>query len=422
VLAAGAALALATILAAYLVMRVRAPDVPDGWPSFRGPSGDGRIAALEPVTKWSRTENVLWKVPVSGKGYSSPVVCDSRVFLTTSDPFTFQQRVLAYDRESGKLLFDTLVHKAEFMRSSPENSHASSTPACDKERVYAAFIGGGALWLSALDFAGRIAWQSNLGAFVSEHGYGSSLALHRSLVIALGDGVAKGFVAGVDRRTGKTVWRSERKASGWKGSYGSPVIARVAGRTQLLVVGLDRVSSYDPDTGELSWFVKGPAESTVASPAFSDDLVFGSGGDPKTEILAIRADGKGDVTGSHVAWRSRRGVSYVPSPVFHEGKLIVVNDEGIVNCFDAVSGKSLWQARLEGPVLASPVVAAGLVFATNDAGKTFVFKAASQFELVAENDVAKRVRASPAIDRGRLYLRTEDELFCIGRADAPLQP
>jgi outer membrane protein assembly factor BamB len=146
--------------------------------------------------------------------------------------------------------------------------------------------------------------------------------------------------------------------------------------------------------------------------------VFASGGDPKTEILAIRADGRGDVTRSHVVWRSSRGVAYVPSPVFHEGKLIVVSDEGVVNCFDAASGRSLWQGRVEGRVLASPLVAGGLVFVTNEAGKTFVLKPGERFELVAENEMMSGVRASPALDRGRLYIRTLDELFCIGKEAA----
>jgi outer membrane protein assembly factor BamB len=385
---------------------------PNTWASWRGPRADGTTDQAV-VTEWSPTRNVLWKAPVPGTGHSSPVVCGERVFITTSDPIAIEQRILGYERLTGKPLWNTVAHRGGFMRSSPDNSHASSTPACDDRLVYAAFINAGALWLTAVDFNGAIAWQSNVGPFGSEHGYASSVALFDSLVIVQADNLRRSFVAGIDRVSGRTTWRTDR-ATGIKASYGSPVIGRVAGRTQLMVVGQGTVSSYDPSTGALIWSAEGPAPATVSSPTFIDDLVFASGGDPLNEILAVRADGRGDVTRSHVIWRSTRGVAYVPTPVVYRDKLIVVSDSGIVSCFSARTGDNLWQKRLRGRVMSSPIVAGGHIFVTSDEGRTFVFDAGSSFELIAENDMGSGGRASLAVHQGRIYLRTADELFAIG--------
>ena len=384
------------------------------WATWRGPRGDGTTPQTV-VTEWSPTKNVLWKTAVPGTGYSTPVICGNRVFLTTSEPRAIEQRILAYDRTTGKRLWNTVAHRGGFMRSSPENSHASSTPACDDRFVYAAFINGGALSLTAVDLNGSIAWQSSVGPFVSEHGYASSVALYDSLVIVQGDNLRRSFVTGVDRATGKTMWRTNRP-TGLKASYGSPVIGRVAGRDQLLVEGQGTMSSYDPKTGALLWSADGPAEATVASPAFTDDLVFGSGGDPLREILAVRADGRGDVSRTHVVWRSNKGVAYVPSPVVSGDKLVVVSDSGVVTCYAARKGEVLWQKRLAGRVMASPIVAGGHVYVTNDAGRTFVFDAGSTFEAIAENDMGSGGHASLAVHGQRIYLRTAEALYAIGGA------
>jgi outer membrane protein assembly factor BamB len=414
---AAAATALVLALAAVLLLRGRGGAAPS-WPAWRGPRGDARGAATGVPTEWSPTRNVVWRAPVPGRGHSSPVVCGEDVFVTTADQEALQQRVAAFDRRTGRPSWSTLLHEGGFMRSSARGSHASSTPACDGRRVYAAMANGGSLWLSAVGLEGRVAWQSKVGPFYSEHGYGSSVALHENLVIVSADNPSKGFLAAVDRDTGKTVWETPRTTTGYKASYGSPIVGRVAGRTQLLVVGLGSVSGYDPEDGRLVWRAAGTADATVSSPAFSDQLVFASGGDPRNEVMAVRGDGQGDVSATHVAWRSRRGVAYVPSPVLVGSTLVVVTDEGIVNAFDAATGEVRWQARLEGDFLSSPVVADGHVFVTNDAGTTFVFDAGERFTLLARNDMGSGGKASPALDGGHILLRTDDALFCIGAAPA----
>jgi hypothetical protein len=388
------------------------------WPWWRGPGADGRSDEQNLPTRWSPTENVLWKLAVTGMGHSSPSICGTRVFLTTADEQAQTQEILAIDSDSGDMLWRTVAHEGGLMKKHQKNSHASATAACDGERVYAAFINDGGLHVTATDLDGGIVWQTKAGDFKSEHGYGSAPALHGSLVIVNGDSLDGSFVAALDRATGDVVWRTPREATGQHGSYATPVVAKLAGRPQLLLTGTSRVTSYDPDTGKLIWSCAGPAEVTAGTVAFSEDLVFASGGFPEKEVLAIRADGSGDVTGSHVAWRAQRGVTYVPSPLYHEGRLYVISDDGIAVCFDARTGKQLWQERLGGNFTASPVLTEGRLYATNEAGKTFVFKAADRFELVAENDLQERTLASPAIARGRIYLRTDQHLYCIAEPAA----
>jgi outer membrane protein assembly factor BamB len=304
------------------------------------------------------------------------------------------------------------------MRCSQENSQASATPACDGSRVYAAFVNSGALRVTATDLEGRKLWQSEAGAFVPEHGYASSPILYKSLIIVLGDNLKGSFIAGLDRSSGKVVWRTERNTTGWKSSYGSPSAGLVAGKWQVFAVGMGSVSGYEPESGRLLWSAEGPAEATAATAAFGNEMVFATGGDPRNEILAIRANGAGEVTETHVAWRSNRGVSYVPTPVYHDGKLYVLSDTGILSCFESQSGKQLWQGRLEGDFLASPVIAGGLLYVTNVAGKTFVVKTGAAFEIIAENDLGSGGRASLAICDGLVYVRTENDLYCIGKREA----
>jgi outer membrane protein assembly factor BamB len=387
---------------------------PGDWPWWRGPALDGSGDSGAP-TSWSARENVHWKTLVPGRGHSSPIIHGERIFLTTADERTQKQSVLAFDRATGKQLWNTLVHTGGFPAMNPKNSQASATPACDGQRVYSAFVHKTALYVTATDMAGKRLWQSKAGDFSSEHGYGCSPVLFGSLVIVNGDSLRGSFIAALDCATGKIAWKTSRPTTGRHGSYGTPIIAELAGKPQLLLTGMGTVASYEPATGKLLWSCTGPAEVTGCTPACSDKLVFATGGFPEKQILAIRADGRGDVTASHVAWRTGKGVAYVPSPLHHDGRLYMVTDNGIATCFEAATGKQLWQDRLQGAFTASPVLAGGLLYFTNEAGKTFVLKAGPKFEIVATNDLGEAVMATPAICGGQVYLRTNRHLFCLGR-------
>jgi outer membrane protein assembly factor BamB len=391
------------------------PDVArDDWPWWRGPTLDNKSRDHSVPTKWSRTENVVWKAPVPGRGHSSPVLWGDRIFLTTADEAAQTQRVLAFDRKTGKALWDITVHTGGFEKKHEKNSHASATPACDGKRVYSAFVNSNALHVTATDLDGKVVWQQKAGPYESQHGYGSSPVLYKQTVIVLADSMKGSFLAALDRATGKVVWSIDRPVTGRNGSYATPIVATLAGKPQLVVQGTRVTTSYDADTGKVLWTCTGPSEVTGCTPACDDKHVFATGGFPEKEILAIRADGSGDVTKSHVAWRSKKGVTYVPSPLYHDGRLYVVNDGGVATCFDAGTGEEVWSERLEGAFTSSPVLVGDLLYVTNEQGKTHVLKAGPKFERVGVNDVGEGVLATPAVAGGRIYLRTTRTLYCIG--------
>jgi outer membrane protein assembly factor BamB len=384
------------------------------WPWWRGPTLDGKSADRNVATTWSATENVVWKTKVPGRGHSSPCVCGDRVFLTTADEEAHKQFVLAFERTTGNPLWTPLAHEAAFTRKNAKNSHASATPACDGQRLYSVFLNADGLHVTATDQGGKILWQTRAGAFQSEHGYGSSPLLYKSLVLVNGDSLKGSFQAALDAATGKVVWKVDRKVTGRHGNYATAAVATLAGKPQLILTGMSEVSSLDPDTGKLLWSCAGPAEVTACTAACGDGVVFATGGFPEKELLAVRADGSGEVTKSHVLWRTNRGVTYVPSPLYHDGRLFVVADGGVTTCFEAATGKQLWQDRLAGAFTSSPILVGDLVYATSEAGKTFVFKAGPKFELLASNDLGEGVLATPAVCGGQVFLRTEQHLYCLG--------
>jgi outer membrane protein assembly factor BamB len=382
------------------------------WPWWRGPARNNHAVGPSPPTKWSDTENVIWKVDIPGRGHATPILWGERVFIATADDIDETQSLLCLSRADGSLLWNKQIHHGEFISSHDKGSHASCTPACDGERVICVFAIDDAVWASALDLAGNLQWQEKVGPFLSKHGYGTSPVIYKSLVIMAVDHDGEGYVSALDRATGEVVWRTKRLR---EASFATPNIAHVAGRDQLLLSGQDRVVSYDPATGEEIWTCAGSANSTANTMAASGDHVFASGGWHQTGVIAIRADGSGDVSGSHVAWTDTAKM-YVPSPVVAGELLIGVRDEGIVVGYEIASGDKLWAKRLRSNigVSASPVLLDDLAYLPNEAGEVFVFRAAREFELIAINPMNEEIYASPVIAGGRIYLRTLTKLYCIG--------
>ena len=262
------------------------------WPWWRGPDRNGISADRDVVTKWSPKENVVWVTNVPGLGHSSPVVCGNRVFLTTADETTQKQLILAFDRQTGASLWSTVAHQGNFTRKYSKNPHASATQACEGEgegegegeRLFSVFINKDGLHVTATDLEGKILWQTRAGDFQSLHGYGSSPVLYKNLVIVNGDNVKSCYLTALDAQTGKVVWRTERKVIGKYGNYGTPALAILGNKAQLLQAGLGQTASYDPETGKLLWHVTGPAEVTANTLAFSATTVFSSGGFPEKEL------------------------------------------------------------------------------------------------------------------------------------------
>jgi hypothetical protein len=383
------------------------------WPWWRGISLDGKTSAQNLPTEWSPAQNVIWQADVPGSGHASPTIWGDQVFISTADEAAEVMSLLSYDRPTGRQRWKVDLHSGGFMHRHGKNSHASATPACDGRQVYVPHMVQDALWVSAVDLQGRLAWQTKAGPFSSQHGYGSSPALYQSLVIVCGDNPGSGFLAALDRASGKIVWRVRRESGG---NYATPMVCEVAGRQQLLIGGTGVVSSYNPDTGERLWYCDGPSQVMACTMAFGKDLVYASGGYPEKEILCIRADGSGDVTDTHIVWRSTQGVAYVPSPLLVGDALYVLSDNGVLTCFEAQTGKVRWRERLGGDFSASMVLAGELGFVPDEDGVTHVFRLGEKFQHLGKNNLGDGGFASPVICGDRIYLRTSSKLYCVGKS------
>jgi outer membrane protein assembly factor BamB len=385
------------------------------WPAWRGPRGDGTTPETAFPITWSDTENIRWRTPLPAAGHSSPVVSRGKVFVTGCNPDTKERILYCLDRTDGKVLWQRTVVVAPLEKKHKLNSHASSTPAADGERLYVTFYDQPRLRVYCYDYDGNKIWEKSPGEFHSVHGFCSSPVLHRNLVIINADQDPKpegdAYLVALDRLTGKERWRIVRPNR--LRSYCPPVILTAAGRTQMVLTGSKCVASYDPDSGKPLWLVDGPTEQFVSSVVYDSDLVFLTAGYPDRWVMAIDPTGSGNVTNSHVVWSKKNDGGYVPSPVAHEGKAFVVTDEGIGSCWDLKTGQLEWKERLGGHHSGSGVVAGGHVYFTDDNGDTYVLKASNRYERVAKNRLGERVYSSPAFSDGEIFLRGEKHLVCI---------
>ena len=386
----------------------------ENWPGFRGPRGDGTSSEKGLPIRWDAAQNVAWKVPVPGKGHASPVVWGDRLFLVSALEPTQERLLICLDRRTGKTLWQKVVLKSPFEGIHPLNSHASSTPLTDGERVYVSFLDRDRMFIAAYDFEGARVWAVHPGPFYSKHGYSSSPVLYRDRIIVNGDHDGDGYIVSLDRRTGRTVWKIARPNN--TRSYCTPIIREVDGRPLMMLSGSKCVAAYDPDNGALRWIVDGPTEQFVAAPVFNGRLLFITAGYPDRHIVAVRPGGKGNVTGTHIAWRTQRGCSYVPSPVLAGPYLLVVTDGGFATCFVADTGELLWTERLGGGHSASPVVCEDRVYFQSDRGVTTVLRPGRTFEKLAVNDLGEETYASPVISQGQIFLRGVKHLFAVGPA------
>lgn len=385
------------------------------WPWWRGPNFNGVASNQAIVLEWSETKNILWKSPVPGRGHSSPIVVGPRVFLATADEERSIQSVLAYDRATGKELWRHDVHQggAPDSRLHKKNTQASSTLACDGERVYAVFCNDGNIWATALDLTGKQLWQKKVGAFVSHWGYSASPTIYRSSLIVATDHKGGGGLHALSLRSGELLWETARPKAP---TYASPVVVHAAGKDQLVIAGAEQVISYDPTNGQQLWSVKGTSTECVSTVVAHGDFVFATGGFPNKETLCIRAD-----SDAAVVWRAKVG-EFVPSQLLHDGYLYSVLDSGVVVCHNAKTGEETWKDRLSSSAFsASPILVGDNILIPSETGKTHVLRAnPKKLEIVAENLLGKQTFASPAACGGRLYLRVveanrQEMLYCIGR-------
>ena len=389
----------------------------ENWPGWRGPRGDGTCIEQNIPTNWDPA-GALWKIELPGKGHASPIIWGDRVYTVIGMTATKERILLCIDRNSGKILWRQTVVQGPLEKLHKENSYASSTPATDGQRVYVTFRVGDDIVVAAHDLAsGKQLWLVRPGTHDGGWGFSNEPVLYKDKVIIDGDSKGESFLIALNRADGKTLWRKNRTNKGI--SYSAPFIRELAGRTQLIQCGDRCVASFDPDTGEQLWMVDGPSQEFVATPVYSEKagLVFISSSWPKSVLLAIRPDGRDDVTKTHVAWSDRKGAPYVPSMIVAGDFLFSINRGGTVFCYEAATGKVLWQKKL-GRHHASPVLVGGLVFLINDNGQVNIIKPGREFECVATYELGESCYASPAISDGQVFIRGFQHLFCIDRLKA----
>lgn len=387
----------------------------ENWQGFRGPRGDGTSAEKGLPLKWSPTENIAWKAPIPGRGHSSPIIWEDRVFLVSCIEEKEERILLCLDRRTGKTLWQRTVLKSPLEQIHKLNSYASSTLLTDGERVYVSFLDRNRMFIAAYDFDGNKMWAVRPGAFFSVHGYCSSPILYKELVIVNGDHDGDGYIVALNRRTGETVWKIDRPNK--TRSYCTPLIREINGRPHMMMSGSKCVASYDPNDGSFQWIMDGPTEQFVAAPVYNGKLLFITAGYPELHIVALRPDGTGNVTATHIVWRTRRGCAYVPSPIVWGNYFVIVSDGGFASCFDADTGKQHWTERLGGGHSASLVSSEDRVYFLSDRGVTTVVRPGPTFEKLAVNEIGEETYASPAISQGQIFIRGVKHLFAIGRAE-----
>ena len=389
----------------------------ENWPAWRGLRGDGTTLESGLPTKWSGTENVVWKTPIPGVGYSSPIVWGDHIFLTTAFAETKNRTLLCVDRKSGKIVWQKTVLNAPLESKNTENSYASSTPATDGKHVYVTFLDGNQVAVAAYSFTGQQKWIVRPGPFDSPHGFCHSPVLFDDKVLLSCCGSKSGFIAALNCSDGNTVWKVEPKH--FVQSFSNPFVAKMSGRMQLIVAANAAITGYDPTSGADLWTVDGPSQESIATPVYGAEsgLLLVDSSWPTRFLVAIKPDGSGQSTANKVIWKTKEGASYVSSPIA-VGDYFMSLSFGKSKCFycyDASTGKILWKEGTAGRHHASPVVAGGLVYFLNDEGQMNIVRAGPTFDLVATNELGEETYASPAISQGQIFLRGFNNLYCIGK-------
>jgi outer membrane protein assembly factor BamB len=393
------------------------PLAADNWPRFRGPNGTGISQEKGFPVQWTE-QDYVWKTKMPGLGHSCPCVWEDHVFLTSAEEEGRIRLVLDVSASTGKIRWIRRM-QSESHRIHQLNSYASSTPATDGERVYVAFSKESEYALFAFDFAGKPAWKCPLGAFISQHGSGTSPVVFEDLVILGNDQDGSSSLVGVDAKSGKIRWKTERnlKQIAQATSYSTPVlIRRDHDQAELIFTSqADGFTSVDPRTGKVNWRADILPQRAVSSPVYGHGLVFassGQGGEGKF-LAAVRDGGSGELDSTYVAWTRQRQLPYVPTPVLYGDYIFLWGDSGVVSCVKAESGENVWTERLQGKYWASPICVDGKLYAVSEDGTVSVVAAAPQFKLLGRSSLGEDSRVTPAVSNGRMFFRGFEHLFCL---------
>jgi outer membrane protein assembly factor BamB len=392
----------------------------EAWPEFRGPTGQGLSTATNVPLRWSVTENVAWKAPVPGKGWSSPVLSSGKVYLTSAVEENQQVslRALCYNAKNGEPIWNVEVIRPDGEATKAlhkKNSLASPTPILADDRFYVHF---GHLGTACLDLQGNVLWTNTELKYPPVHGNGGSPALVKNLLVFNCDAATDPFVAALDAQRGTVQWKMPRRTpAARKFSFSTPLLIEVEGEQQIISPGSGMVAAYQPATGSEIWRVRyDTGYSVIPRPVFANGLLYISSGFDRPVLYAIDPKGaKGDATEKNVLWKHSRGAPNTPSMIAVDDNFFFVSDAGIASCLDARSGTVHWSERLGGEFSASPVSAEARLYFQSEAGVGYVVKAGKTFELLARNDLGERTFASPALADNAVFLRSESHLWRVGK-------
>lgn len=390
----------------------------ENWPQFRGPRGAGRADAGHPPVRWSETENIQWKTPIHGKGWSSPAIWGDQIWLTTATPDGRALFAVCIERATGTIVYDLkvfVIEKPSYCH--PFNSYASPTPAIEPGRVYVHFGSAGTACLDTS--SGRVLWTRQDLPCDHHRGPGSSPILYENLLLVHFDGVDQQYLVALDKHSGKTVWKRNRDIDyqtdngDLKKAYATAAIVEVDGKAQLVSPAAAATWAHDPQTGRELWRVRHGGMNVAAPPQSGLGRVFLCTGDGGLRLLALRPDGRGDVTATHIDWTCNRSVPSRCSPLLVGDLLYMVNEAGMASCLEAATGRAVWQQRLGGEFSASPVYAGGCLYFCNQEGKTYVMASGRVPKILAVNQLADGCMASPAVADGAIFMRTKSCLYRI---------
>lgn len=407
-------------LSLILLFLVCRPAPAENWTRFRGDNGQGISSESNLPVEWSKTENIRWKTAIPGEGWSSPIVFEDRVFVTTATEGGEACHVLCIDREQGKILWNVEVHRQQPGAKRAQNSYATPTPVTDGERVYAVFSDGAVV---AVDFSGSLVWKNTEVDFHSLHGLGASPLLVGDVVVMPFDGSSpeeatlgwkqpwdQAVVMAYDKLTGEVRWKGKRGQS--RVGHVTPILAEEG--EQIISAGGDRVQGFDASTGRQVWSIYSQGEGVTPSPVIGNRVIFTSSGFEEPTIRAIRLGGEGDVTDTHIVWEQKRGVPALPSPLLVSPYLYTISRENILHCIEEATGEIVWLKRLEGNHSASPVFADGRIYVLSEEGVTLVLQPGDEYKEIASNDLGEKCLASMAVSDGQFFIRGIENLYCIG--------
>jgi outer membrane protein assembly factor BamB len=407
-----------TLVVASLCICVQANVTRADWPEFRGPDKQGVVDAKLPIS-WSPKENIVWRQELPGQGWSSPVVVENKIYLTSAVPTAdsgYQLCLLIVDADSGKLADQVVIFEQppDAPKIHLKNSHASPTPVFDGENLFLHF---GHQGTACCKLDGTIVWRNSSLDYPPVHGNGGSPVVIGGRVIFTRDGSNIGKITALDKQTGELAWESDRNVSADRQfSFCTPLLIQVAGKEQLIVPGSNVVQSVDPQSVKEIWRVEYNGFSVVPRPVYESGYVFVATGFMQANLLAIDPTGQGNVTESHVKWSMNSGVPKTSSFVCSQGQVLMVSDNGVVSCLDVKTGAERWKKRVGGDFSSSLLLAAGNLYAFNESGVCSVLKiTGAEPEALATNDLGERTLASPSVIADDLLVRTTNALYRIGQ-------